>query len=307
MAPRPFSPWRWWAAAGASFVLVLLVAPAIYRFLVDAGSVDPTDVVGGDPYGKVLRRLLTIPLLIGVLGALRPWRDVTWAGMGLKGPRARPRMGLTAWAVTVGCMLALLAFQGLLGWVVVEVDDRPGRVVQRILRTLASGAVVGVIEELLFRAWLPLRLARSMGAGAAAVVSVAIYAVAHAFRPTAIREPLEVSTQGALDALGAWLRTLADPSDFGPACLGLALFGALLLALYRRTGTLWAPIGVHAAAVWVLFGYGAVTNRRPAPEWAGTKLLYDGPLGWALLVVALLLVLRVRRAHAPAAPPPPAR
>src|SRR5262245_1479759 len=135
MPPRPHSPWRWWALAGLALVVVLLLAPWIYRVVVDLGWIDPDDVVGGDPYGKVLRRLLLVPLLIGLFGALRPWRDLTGEGMGLKGPRARPWLALQGWALTTAAIVALLLVQGLLGWIVLAVDDPPGKVAYRVVKT----------------------------------------------------------------------------------------------------------------------------------------------------------------------------
>ena len=65
------------------------------------------------------------------------------------------------------------------------------------------------------------------------------------------------------------------------------LFSLILTLLWRRTRTLWAPVGVHAAGVAVLRTYGAFTDRTPPRTWAGSKELFDGPPVWALLLLAL--------------------
>jgi membrane protease YdiL (CAAX protease family) len=289
-APRPSRLWLW--AGLALFPLSILLAPALYRLLLDLGWVDPSDVKGGDPFGKVLRRCLLLPIAVLVLGWLRPWRDVGLVGMGLRGPAARPRAGLLAFAVTLACLLTLLAAHVGLGWLRVEVNEPASRVLYRLGKTLVSGLVIACIEEWIFRAWLPLRLARRLSVAAAGLVAALLYAGLHAFRATHLKDAVEPSVAGAWSALGTWTGTLFDPAAFGPSFLGLLLFGLLLAAVYRRSRTLWASIGIHAASIWVLFAYGGFTEREATPSWAGTKVLYDGPLGWALLLVALWLVRR---------------
>jgi membrane protease YdiL (CAAX protease family) len=221
--------------------------------------------------------------------------------MGLVGPRARPRVGAISFALTVAAVLALLATQVALGWLRVEVNEPAGRVLYRLGKTLLTGVVVGLIEEWLFRAWLPARLGRRLPVLAAGLVATTIFAGLHAFKPSHLGEPVEPTVAGAFEALGRWTSTLVDPQAFGRSFLGLFLFGLLLLRLYRRAGTLWAPAGVHAAAAWLIFAYGALTERGDTPGWAGSKLLYDGPLGWALLVLAWLL-LAPRAPRSPTTP-----
>ncbi|MFM8979182.1 MAG: type II CAAX prenyl endopeptidase Rce1 family protein [Planctomycetia bacterium] len=279
----PVSPW-WWVAGVALLPLAVLLAPSTYHLLVGLGWLEPDRLA----FAKVLRRCLLVPIAVLVLGGLRPWRDVGLSGMGLS--RAHVADGLRAFLLCVLAVLALLAVQVQLGWLRLELNEAPGRVAWRIAKTLGTGVVVGMVEEWLFRAWLPRRLGRRMAPALAAGLALLAFAALHAFRPSHLREAIEPSVAGAWEALGLWLGTLVDPAAFGASFLGLLLFGALLQSLYRRTGTLWAPIGVHAAAAWLVFAYGGVTERAPTPAWAGSKALYDGPLGWGLLLLALLLV-----------------
>lgn len=289
------SPW-WWVAGVALLPLAVVLAPSVYHLLVGLGWLEPDRLA----FAKVLRRCLLVPIAVLVLGGLRPWRDVGLAGMGLS--RANVAHGLRAFLLCVLAVLALLAVQVQLGWLRLELNEPPARVAWRIAKTLGTGVVVGMVEEWLFRAWLPRRLGRRLAAGWAAVLALLAFAALHAFRPSHLREAIEPSVAGAWEALGLWLGTLVDPAAFGASFLGLLLFGALLQALYRRTGTLWAPIGVHAAAAWLVFAYGGVTEREATPAWAGSKALYDGPLGWGLLLLALVLVQAwPRRAPAPPA------
>lgn len=274
----------WWLAGVALLPLAVVLAPSVYHLLVGLGWLEPDRLA----FAKVLRRCLLVPVAVIVLGALRPWRDVGLSGMGLE--RARVDRGLRAFLLCVLAVVTLLAVQVQLGWLRLEVNDPPAKVAWRIAKTLGTGVVVGVLEEWLFRAWLPRRLGRRMAPALATGLALLAFAALHAFRPSHLREAVEPSVAGAWQALGLWLGTLVDPAAFGASFLGLLLFGALLQSLYRRTGTLWAPIGVHAAAAWLVFAYGGVTERQATPAWAGSKALYDGPLGWGLLLLALVLV-----------------
>ena len=64
------------------------------------------------------------------------------------------------------------------------------------------------------------------------------------------------------------------------------LFGLLLSGLYRRTGSLWAPIGVHAAGILLVYSHGGLTDGLSSPWFAGSKRLFDGLPGWAALALA---------------------
>ena len=95
-----------------------------------------------------------------------------------------------------------------------------------------------------------------------------------------------------------------DLEAFGPAAAGLFCVALLLSAARARTRTLWTPVGIHAGAVLVIFSYGALTDRLATPAWAGTRLLYDGPVAWALMLVAAALLARGRVSPAPEETPP---
>ena len=114
-------------------------------------------------------------------------------------------------------------------------------------------------------------------------------------------ESINQYTAGAFDAVQMWVATMADPAEFGPAWIGLVLFGALLTVAYRRSRTLWLPIGIHAAGIWVLQSYGAFSTRLGTPGWAGTKLLYDGVPGWIVLLLATLWLARRKSVPPPRA------
>jgi membrane protease YdiL (CAAX protease family) len=118
----------------------------------------------------------------------------------------------------------------------------------------------------------------------------AVFAPLHAFKPSRVEMEVTHDVSGALEAIGAWLAQFGDLARIGPSMVGLFLLSLLLSAAWNRSRTLWAPIGIHAGGVWVVRSYGSLTDRDPQRTWAGTKELYDGPVAWAVLLVAAVLL-----------------
>ncbi len=269
---------------------VLLAAP-VHDALLDLGLLslpdDPVEanVKHNKDFLKVFRRLLLGALAVPFFYWFRPWRGGL-LGYGLRPVRPRLRWMVRPFLVMTAALLAVLAWQLAMGWLTWEEPLRGGKFAGRIVRYAAAGLLIGCIEEWFFRGWMGAFAARLHGPRLAVIMPALAYAVVHAFRPTTLNRAVDHSASGALDALGGWLAFLFDVKAFGPACVGLFLFALLLTALYRRSGSLWPAIGAHAAAIMMLFSYGALTERDPARTWAGTRLLYDGPVVWVMLGLA---------------------
>jgi len=279
----------------AAFVALLIVAaavlltPAVYALLIGWGWLEEGTFL------KVLRRLILIPGLLALFAWLRPWRAGLAGSYGLLGPHAKPRGFLASYGVTVAVVCTLLVTHLLTGWLFWQEEIVASEVFGRLWEWAALGLLLGVMEEWFFRGWMDRRLLRrGLAPTATALLVAGVCAAAHAFKPSGLDMEVTHDAAGALEALLAWLANLVDPIRFGPTFLGLFLFSLLLTAAWRRTGTLWGPIGIHAAGVLVLRSYGGFTDRSPDGTWAGTKALVDGPPGWLLLGFAIYLVTRRR-------------
>lgn len=290
----------WPLAVAAVVGGAALLAGPIHAALVAPGWLGDTD----RDFLRVFRRLLLIPLVLVFLWRVRPWRGAGGHDFGLRPTRARLRTAALAFAVTVLAAVALLAWQFQQGWLRFEDPLRWGELARRLGLYLVGGLLVGLLEEWFFRGWLVARGTRDVGPRFGVLVSAVIFALIHAFRPSRLEVPVSHDAAGALEALGGWLAHMVDLEAFGASALGLFCFALLLSAAYRRAGSLWMPIGIHAGAVLVLFSYGAITDRTPARTWAGSRLLYDGPVAWGLLLGAALLLWR--RAAESSAPRPDA-
>lgn len=296
MRRRPPLPWIGLASlAGA--LLALLLAPTVHERLAAWGWAAAEGDEGRKAFLKVVRRGLMLGAGLPWALALCPWREVPPAAMGFVGPRARPRLFAVGFAATLAAGLALLAAQGAAGWwrphddlQVLQALGHTGRVL------LVPALLVAIFEEMLFRGWLE---GRQAGAGhplRTAVAVSAFYALLHAFRPRPLLVDVTMDIAGAFEAVGTWAARAVDPVVFGPSALGFFLFGLLLSAACRRTGTVWTSIGIHAAGITLLQAQDAWLVRSASPAWAGTGRLLDGAPGWAVLALAAVLVApRARR------------
>ncbi len=241
---------------------------------------------------KVFRRLLLIPLIAILVLACRPWRDGDLASYGLCPtlPRIR-QLGVGYGSTLLTAILTVLVLMAL-GVLRLEDPPRIGTFASRSIKYVLTGLLVAVLEETFFRGWLHRRLSKHMNTVRAAALGAAIYAAVHAFRPGKLNQDVTLDASGALSAFQSWVTRLGDLQNFGPTLLGLFLFGLLLIALCKRTGSLWTSIGVHAAGIYAMNVHGSLTERVVREPWAGSKKLFNGVPGMVLLLLALWWVTR---------------
>ncbi len=128
--------------------------------------------------------------------------------------------------------------------------------------------IVGMLEEVLLRGYLLLALARAMRFWPAAIASSILFTLMHIPNP-------------------------------GETAFGLAqvfLIGIVFSIMLRRTGSLWLPIGFHAAWDWgqsYLYGVAdsgiVVTGHLFAATIHGTPLLSGGTVGPEGSIVSLIV------------------
>jgi len=172
-----------------------------------------------------------------------------------------------------------------------------GRVVKNTVQGLASAVVVGTFEEVVFRGVLLRRLCLDFGRAGGVLVTTALYGAVHLLHP---RSSTAHDVWAGVRRTAEILAPFADPANL-PTFLALFAFGLILAAARLRSGSLWLPIGIHAA--WVaVFRVGRVYFRvRTHPVWLvgdGWPPLIGsatGAVGLAATAVLLGLYLRRRR------------
>jgi membrane protease YdiL (CAAX protease family) len=195
-----------------------------------------------------------------------------WAGMALPAPQ----LGPLALGFAAGATLLLLVFavQHQLGWLKVSGVDAISTAAPRLLLALLPSLGVGVAEELAFRGYVFQTLGERMPVWAAAGLSAVIFAMYHL-------------------TLGG----------FGPGFAIVVVCFALTYTIVRlAAGSLWFPIGFHAAWDWVqVYLIGVANVGQPGHDpalvrvsqtgpglWVGTAPAIEGGLIYSLAILSAL-------------------
>jgi len=240
----------------------------VYRGVAAAAEYVPAlEPLTRHPVYRYLHRLLLVfgvlglPALLRALG-MRSWRDV-----GLGRPWAHRRAVARGALLGAATVIAMAAVPLAVGARAFKDGVTAGQLAAAALAALVAAAVVAPLEELLFRGVVDggLRRWRAPGAGAPAValaLSSGFYALVHFFTRPA--PPAHVAWHSGFALLAGMLAGFADLETLVPQFLTLCAVGAVLAVLARRTGALWASVGVHAGAVFVLQLYGRLVAAPPA-------------------------------------------
>ncbi|MGI9211033.1 MAG: CPBP family intramembrane glutamic endopeptidase [Methylococcaceae bacterium] len=168
------------------------------------------------------------------------------------------------------------------------------RVLRGLSVALATGMVVSVIEELLFRAVMLAAFARYVGRWLATLMSAFIYASLHFFRFDPRNDPVNPDVYSGFNLLpDAFSHLLHAPMD---SWLALFCAGILLATIrWRVSCGLYCCIGLHAGWVFVIKFVKPLTHNGPDPTRAFLLGPYDGLTGYLATVWMLLLVILNRK------------
>jgi uncharacterized protein len=275
------------------FVGGSLLAPWLYWLAQSAAQTFPN--LANAPFHRFLNRAFLILALAGLWPLLRALGAKSPADLGIVKPTGHWKQ-LCA-GLILGCLslavVAVIAFGfGTRVW-----SDKltPGRAIEKFGSAIATAAVVGVLEEILFRGGIFGGLRRVLNWRIALLVSSAIYAIVHFF--ASARHTGAVMWTSGLALLPHMLAGFGDLQMIIPGFLNLTLAGALLALAFQRTGNLYFSIGLHAGWIFWLKSYGAFTKQTTeANVWLfGSSKLIDGWLACSVLVATLLVLPRFLR------------
>ncbi len=282
--------------AGA-FVLGALLAFPLHTLLALTGAESV-------PFHKLAMRIVKVLALLGLwplLSVLGLNTRVHW-GFGLARARFFKEM-LKGLGIGIAMLAVLVAVLLALGIRVLETGPGPmsTALVSLLVKALAAGIAVALIEECWFRGALFSAVARH-GAVLPAIASTALlYALVHFIRADV---PVDA---GALDWSSGFV---AVGNSFGrfssPAILDslAALFAAgVFLALVRHaTGSIAQCIGIHAGWVIVIKVTRGLSHVDRDASWQALAGHYDGVIGYlglawlaALSTAYYLVLVRPRR------------
>ena len=161
-------------------------------------------------------------------------------------------------------------------------------IIERFIKGMTSGLIVGIVEEFLFRGFIYGHLQKKMNVFAAVVVASAFYSLCHFFENGQISLPEHPTVWDSLRLLVGYLEPLVmRPQIIAGEFIGLFLFGVILNLAFARTQSIFMSIGIHAGAVFMIKWQNSFVRLGPDVEnhFFGKSPYYDGPFEWVMLVV----------------------
>jgi len=226
--------------------------------------------------------MLTFGFAVFVTGIMGLIENRSYAHYGLPWRKPFPKK---FWA---GALWGFVSISALIGMIAAGRGFRVEGLAAHVGAALIAAAewafvflFVGLFEEFFFRGYMLFTLTTGIGFWPSAILCAAFFAYAHTGNP--------------------------GETAFGIA--QVALFGVFASLVLQRTGTLWWPIGFHAAWDWgQTYFYGVPDSGLPATSpllrtvFHGPKWLTGGPTGpeasvfsLVVLIAAIALVARTYR------------
>ncbi len=223
------------------------------------------------PWWKVFRRCVSIGTLLVLWAFMRYGHRLPVRSLGL-GPWRQGRVQL-ALGVLLGvtALTALSVLYLVSGVLTVSIYPDRARVVRTLLIAPFAMALVGIMEELIFRGYIFKQL-RLCSEWLAVIGSSVVYALVH-------------------------LRTDVVWPGSCFELVGLFILGCVLAIAVVQTGQLYLSIGLHAS-----LAFGARVNKQLVefasgpPGWlVGTSRLVNGVVAWVLIGSLAVLIMRYAR------------
>lgn len=276
------------------FATVLVSGGLLGGLLGIAASLDATSVVRWTNRSMLIVAFLLAPLLVRQSGAA----PRVAVGFGERGP-PMARAGFLGLALGCASFLPFAAMLLATGARVPASAASAGRLVEELGDALATGLVVGTVEEVLFRGIVYSALRARSPAAPAILGSSLLYALAHFLRPESGGIEGEPTWYSGFLVIGAGLARFGEPATLAGDFLALAVGGVALALVRERTGHVGLCIGLHAAWVVAIKMMREVSHRAPGSELAWVVGSFDGVIGYLAAawigIVTLAIALRVAR------------
>jgi len=239
------------------------------------------------PFHRFMDRSFLIFALAGLWPMLRSLGAMSWRETGLIPPYGQ-------WKKLFGGMLLGFLTLAVVAAIAVGGGDRafaPAMSTYKLVAVFFGAAVtaalVGTLEEILFRGGIFGGLRRVLYWPFALFISSAIYALVHFLQSAESTGP--IGWDSGLALLPRMLSGFADLHAILPGFFSLTLAGVLLGLAYQRTGNLYFSIGLHAGWIFCLKIYSQITLQSPHAAiwfWGGGNMT-DGWLAFFALIVTL--------------------
>ncbi len=168
----------------------------------------------------------------------------------------------------------------------------------KISLAFGTALLIGFMEEFFFRGFIfrsLLNLTKNR-VFLCVLVATLFYTIIHFIGMKKIFVEADPNFIDGLRLIGAPFLSLAQWPKFWPQAAGLFLFGLALIGAAYRSGSLYPAIGLHAGCVFYVKLDDSFVQFHAAPSFLwGSKILYDGFVGWCFLAAMAILFWTIKK------------
>ncbi|MFH1799866.1 MAG: CPBP family intramembrane glutamic endopeptidase [Candidatus Omnitrophota bacterium] len=253
-------------------------------------------------FERIFNRIVMILSLVAVACFVRVKREMlTSYGLAWK-PQSLELLakGFKAGVLVLGAV-GILRF--LLGQAVFAPDSLSWEGwTAKVFLALGTALLIGFIEEFFFRGFIFRSLMRLLRDRVflSVIITTSFYAIIHFIGMKKIFVDSSPNWIDGLRLVGAPFFSLAQWPKFWPEVVGLFLFGLALNGVAYRSGSLYPAIGFHAGCVFfVRLDDSFLQFQKGRTLFWGSKVLYDGLVGWFFLALMVWFFWRVLKPGTP--------
>ena len=178
-----------------------------------------------------------------------------------------------------------------------RVDTSALKMFTVIVKALLTGALVGLVEETIFRGALFAGLNKQSNYLVAMLVTSLLYAAVHFLKYRAVPEEMTIGWLTGVQIFPAALFRFSNPVTVD-SFITLFILGVLFAMIRIRSNSIISCIGLHAGIVATLKVFNYLTNYQGGSEYDYLVNRIDHQFGYlasAILIIALLIYLFLTR------------
>lgn len=275
---------------GALF-FAALAAPPVYWLVGWWAEIAPNELntyLAEKTFEDYFDRLRWIPVLILLFWLLKACGVNSWRRLGIDSKRESRRI-FCVWFGIGFILMTLTALAQVFGTEVSlrETNLSIENLIGTILKSLAGGLILGLLEEIVFRGLIFRIFYTAFRPGWAVGLSAAFFAYTHFKMPNFIWEQTDQVVDWSSGFFVAYWTVLGITQDFEwLPFLNLFMLGVILTLLFMGTRSLVPCVGLHAGLVTLMLSYQKmfkVTEGTPSWLW-GSDAITDSLLALVLLI-----------------------
>ena len=288
---------------GATFFAAAATAPVYWavQYLDSHFSLSLTKWMLGYEIDVFFDRLRWIPIILGLPWVLAKCGLFSLRNLGISFDRFHARMFLRFFLYGIGLSAFIFLMQLIFTKVVYDGNFTAKLAIKTLFSGLASGLILGFLEELVFRGLIMRSIYTAWGVWSAMILSSLFFAYKHFKIPDSIWDNIPSFASYPPWDFGfslAYYDTVAIASTFNLVpFLSLFMFGMLLCAIYLRTKSLMAPMALHAGIVFCIQNYRkyfTIYSDDPLRHIFGNAGMTNGYLA-LIILVALFCIFAFKR------------